>query len=49
VLEEDLGSASEAGLQQNEGAMGVDGKCFGFFLDWISLCVDAANANGNLH
>ena len=46
MLQQNLASAGKPRLQQNQSAVGIDGECFGFFLDGPSLGIRAANADG---
>jgi len=49
VLQIQFGAAGEAGVEENERAVSVDGERLGFFVHLFALGVDAANADGNLH
>jgi hypothetical protein len=49
VLQIQFGATGETCGEENERAVGVDGQCFGFFVDGFTLSVGAANANRNLH
>ena len=49
VLEKKFAAAGDARLQQDQGAVGVDGESLGFFLDGSALGIVAANAHRDLH
>jgi hypothetical protein len=49
VLQIQLGAANEAGGEEDEGAVSIDGERLGFFVNLFALGVGATNADGDLH
>jgi hypothetical protein len=49
VPHKDLAAAGDAGMQQNQSAVGVNGERFGLFLEGCSLSIVSANSNSYLH
>jgi hypothetical protein len=49
VLKLNFGAASEAGLNQDESAVGVDGEGLGFFFEFGALRVHSGQLDGHLH